>query len=127
MNDGVQGFIRGTLGCTCPDDVFANIASARDVAIGSVILNRRIDVGRRLLVYLLESDDPDLLSRQMPELIDHGTAERNREGFNRFRLVVASRNTECMSRPAQQAFDETERSDERIHLHVVDRSTIARL
>ncbi len=127
MNDSVQRFVRGTLGCTCSDDVLANIDSTRDVPVGGVTVSRRINVGQRLLIYLLESDDPELLGRQMPELITHGTAERNREGFNRFRLVVASRNTEIMSRPAQRAFDESARSDERIHLHVVDRSTIARL
>ena len=127
MNDIVQRFVRETLGCTCPDDVLANIDFSRDVAVGGVTGSRRINVGQRLLIYLLESDDTELLGRQMQELITHGTAERNREGFNRFRLVVASRNTEIMSRPAQRAFDESARSDERIHLHVVDRSTIARL
>lgn len=115
------------MGCTCPDDVLANIDVARYVPVGSVTVSRRINVGQRLLIYLLESDTPELLGRQIPELISHGTAERNREGFNRFRLVVASRNTQTMSQPAQRAFDASARGDERVHLHLVDRSTIARL
>ncbi len=123
----VKRFIRDTLGCTCPDEVFTHIDSRRHVALGEVTLSRRIDVGHRLLVYLLESDDPDFLGTRLPEVIVHGREERDREGFNRLRIVVATGNSQPVSAAARDAFDSAGARDERLHLHLVDKTAVDRL
>lgn len=127
MSSGVKRFVRDTLGCTCPDAVFNHIDSRRKVVLGELTLSRRIDVGHRLLVYLLESDDPDFLGTRLPDVVALGQAERDREGFNRLRVVVATGNSQPVSLVAQRAFDHAAGRDERLHLHVVDKAAIARL
>lgn len=127
MSNPVKRFIRDTLGCTCPDAVFECIESRWHVAVGEVTLSRRIDVGHRLLVYLLESDDPDFLGTRLPEVIARGREDRDREGFNRLRVVVATGNSQPVSAMARRAFDSARAGDERLHLHVVDKTAVDRL
>ena len=121
---GVKSFIRDTLGCTCPEEVFERIDSRRQVALGGVILSRRIDVGHRLLVYLLECDDLDYLRARLSEIIGLGLAERDQGGFNRLRIVVATDNSEPMSAPARRVFESVRGRDERLHLHLVDKAAV---
>ena len=124
---GVKHFIRDILGCACPDEVLNRIDIRRNVALGEVTLSRRIDVGHRLLVYLLECDDVDYLGTRLPEIIAHGRAERDREGFSRLRIVVAAGNGEPMAALATRVFDSAGGRDERVHLHLVDKAAVESL
>ena len=104
-----------------------HIDSTKHVALGSVMLNRRIDVGHRLLVYLLECDDPEFLDTRLAEVVTQGRDERDRLGFNRLRVVVATGNGRPVSLAAQQAFEQAREKDERLHLHVVDKVSVGDL
>ena len=126
MRSPLERFIRDTLGCTCPDDVFEHTDSRCQVTLGSVTLNRRINVGHRLLIYLMECDDPEVLRSRLPEVFSRGLEERDRKGFNRLRVVVATDNRQPVSRAAQRVFEGQGGVDKRLHLHVVDKTAVPR-
>ena len=127
MSDPIKQFIQATLGCTCPEAVFRRIDSRADVAVGGITLSRRIDVGHRLLVYVMECDDPDDLVTRLPTLVSHGRDARDRDGYNRLRIVVATDYRVPVTPAAQQAFERAKAGDERLHLHVVDKAALAQL
>ena len=115
----IATFVRDTLGCTCPDEVFLHIRDDRDAWAGPVHLNRRIDVGRRLLVYVVRSDDPDWVEAHLRAVFDHGRQERERLGFNRLRVVIATAHPAPVGTAARELFTGLDDRDERMHLHVV--------
>lgn len=79
----------------------------------------RLDVGGRLLVYVV----PAAAAQQLPALVaaavDAGVSERDRRAFNRFRLVLAADSPAALEQPARDALAACGRCDERVHLHVV--------
>ncbi len=61
------------------------------------LLLTRIDVGGRLLVYVVEGEEaPETAANALPALMAAGLAERQRAGFNRLRLVVASNDPDAI-------------------------------
>ncbi len=108
-------FVRETLGCGCPDDVLARIAV--DVSEDG---EPGLDVGGRLLVRVLSGQDLDHLIETFPATVERLSAERDRRGFNRLRMVVA--------RPAHGVIGEIlgdmlgamTAADGRVFLHVAE-------
>ena len=49
----IKRFVREILGCSCPDEVFANIDYQQE---GEGVSGRRIRVGARLLIYIINMD-----------------------------------------------------------------------
>ena len=120
----MRTFIRSTLGCGCPDDVLewiqcthTELTQEEDTRI------TRIDVGGRLLVYVLEIDGPDQRAEKaLPAVIAAATVDRATSCFNRLRVVVAIDDPEEMQPRLQRTFNGSAPADEKVHLHVV-RST----
>ena len=50
----IKRFVQETLGCSCPEEVFDKIECDTDA---SRIWWRRINVGNRLLIYILDATD----------------------------------------------------------------------
>lgn len=123
----IRHFVRDTLGCTCPDSVFSRVDSQRNVQVGEAVLSHRIDVGRRLLVYVLPCDDPEQLRARLAGLIASGRHERDRLGFNRLRVVVATWDPDKLGPEAWRLFDGADARDERVHLHLVGRPAVSGL
>ena len=119
--DRMQHFIRTTLGCGCPDDVLQWIECSRSEPIPEHdLMLTRIDVGGRLLVYVVEGDEaPEMIAGALPALMAAGLAERERSGFNRLRLVLASPEPEELTTVAERVFAESAPRDDKLHLHVV--------
>ena len=117
----MQHFIRSTLGCGCPDDVLQWIECSRSEPVPEHdLMLTRIDVGGRLLVYVVEGDEaPEMTAGALPALMAAGLAERERAGFNRLRLVLASREPEAIRALAENVFAESAPRDNKLHLHVV--------
>lgn len=92
----IERFVRGTLGCRCPDRVFETIAIQRDFAAGGDSHCTRLVVGDRLLIYIVQDAGAPAVRR----LARTGLSERNDCGYNRFRL------------------------DDRAHLHVIAAQTV---
>jgi hypothetical protein len=117
----MQRFIRSTLGCACPEEVLQWIecSHSRPVAEHGLCLTR-IDVGGRLLVYVVTGAvAPETAADALPGLLAAGLAERQRSGFNRLRLVVAGDDPEAIRPLAERAFAASVPHDDHVHLHVV--------
>ena len=121
----IERFVRGTLGCTCAPQVFAVIEDLPpDGAVPGA--PRRISVGGRLLIHLVEDTGlptPDRLAGW----VRAGREERDRKAMNRFRLVIATDNPAALREPLGEEFRRLPDIDERTHLHLVERSALAGL
>jgi len=120
----LRTFIRSTLGCGCPDDVLdwiqcthTELTQEDDTRI------TRIDVGGRLLVYILEIEGPDWRAEEtLPAVVAAATVDRATSCFNRLRVVVAMNDPEEMRPRMERVFNGSAPADDKVHLHVV-RST----
>lgn len=120
----IEHFVRGTLGCQCPDEVFRSVSidplRTADGAIGYT----RLLVGNRLLIYILDTAAVRVADGALTDLVACGRRERDEHGYNRFRLVMACDEPASAGTAVQSAFDEAAGNDERAHLHCVPRTLL---
>ena len=109
----VEAFVRETLGCGCPQEVFEHIEDSRPGDL------RRIAVGGRLLVYLIAPPTGGVAVDRLAEYLSRGRRERDELGFNRFRLVIAAGEGTADPATLMLAFERLRAGDERLHLHLV--------
>lgn len=126
-NQAVRQFVRQTLGCTCPDDVFEHIASDSPAQPDESGYDSRLLVGNRLLIYLLAIEDSQTLASRLPKSLAAGKQERDVRGLNRFRAVLVAADQAAVTDSAQRIFEEFEGKDERVHLHIVTPAEVAAL
>jgi hypothetical protein len=120
--DNIKLFVRETLGCTCPDEIFERIDCRADVNLpGGIALDYRIDVGGRLLVFALGIDRFDSIASALPLLVSAGIEDRDNHGFNRIRLVLL---TETPDRLWDKVFDlfNSLPTDDKTHLHLIPKN-----
>jgi len=115
-------FVREGLGCQCPEEVFERLRAVRDPDVGGLRALWRIEVGGRLLVYVLELGD----ARDLERLVPAARAERERGGFQRLRVAVVDEDAGAVSR-LEAAWGRVAEDDPRAHLHVVSRAEVNRL
>ncbi|MFD2111329.1 hypothetical protein [Thiorhodococcus fuscus] len=117
-------FIRQTLGCGCPPEIFEHVVDAPTAISRNAGIRRRIDVGGRLLIYLVEPHDADQALTRLTNWISAGRTERDSAGMNRLRLVLALDSPTPQDRARlESAFAEAAQGDERLHLHILAPST----
>jgi hypothetical protein len=120
----IKEFTQKTLGCGCSEDVFEHIGHEKNVAIsGDICVDDRINIGNRLLIYILETDDKGFIEKGLAGLIEEGIKERDREGFNRFRLAISTTKPEEINRAAEKAFSRVKK-DDRVHIHVIEKDSM---
>jgi hypothetical protein len=121
-NEAIKAFTREILGCDCPEGVFGKIVCEDDVQISIELkVSYRINIGDKLLIYILVLNQRNKLGSELPELIAAGEKERNDRGFNRFRLVLVSEHPDVIKDDADKLFEQIEK-DEKIHLHIISRN-----
>ncbi len=120
-------FVRNTLGCACPDEVFERIEYEEGADGEGVLSCPNVRIGGRLLIGLWETNDPARIQSEMAEIVNAGKSERDRRGMNRFRLVIATDDLESVGRIAHGMFPAIAQKDDKIHLHVVSRQEAASL
>jgi len=119
-DDSLERFIRDELGCQCPAAVFRDIGvEACPASFGHWSRGCLISVGGRLLILVLYCDDAGLMCRVLGELLAEGRRLRERRGYNRFRLVIASSLPDAMAPVLEGCFNRMEGMDGRMHLHVI--------
>ena len=124
----IKHFVKETLGCTCPDEVFGQIECRRCHSLDPQLpACSRVLIGNRLLIYLWEVADAEDLSKHLARILACGKKERDDRGYNRFRLVVSTRQPEKLRDTAQKIFKPLAANDEKLHLHVVSREEIPQL
>ena len=119
----VMDFIRNTLGCGCPDEVFKKIEIGEIKAPEGIVRLRRINIGNALLVYIVWPLHEDDYESGIRHTTVAGRTERDSDGFNRFRLVVVA--SDSLSTDSVSAvFALGAGKDEKMHLHFVDSERI---
>lgn len=123
INRGViKHFVQDILGCGCPEDVFRIIESESDIKMDNTVIKNKINIGNRLLIYIVESDGVNLNSL-IPLLIKYGKKERDDRGFNRLRIVLVFKEVNKIKDEAVRIFNDYN-SDEKIHLHLFEKEKI---
>jgi hypothetical protein len=120
----IERFVRDTLGCGCPDEVFRSIRVERATVPGAAIAGARpvtrLVLGDRLLVYALETDTGTLLPELVRALALAGRSERDTRRLNRFRLALATGHAGPPTAELEAAFSTVAGSDERMHMHLLE-------
>lgn len=114
----LERFVRGTLGCKCPDEVFDSIVIEHADAPVRVQYTRLV-VGDRLLIYVLQGPGKGVAPSGVAGLAGRGLAEREERGFNRFRLVVEWDGPARAPGELVASFASVAGRDDRAHLHVI--------
>lgn len=117
----IKAFVQEVLGCGCSEEVFRNIEETAREYKG--VPYSRINVGNRLLVYLFKTDNKHVIFDEMAGIIATGVADRDQNGFNRFRLVYAVPRAAEARDFVEKAF-RIIKADERTHIHVVDEGDV---
>lgn len=122
MDDkAVKKFVKNTLGCNCPEEVFQYIDCRTAVNIDdNIILDYEINIGNRLLVFVAGIDNYDSLGPVLTKLVQAGITRRDEKKFNRFRLVLLTGRVDGLEMDALKIFHSLV-TDEKAHLHVIDK------
>jgi len=117
MYPEIKRFVQETLGCSCPEDVFTEIEYQKACA---GFPERRIKVADRLLIYIINMDGKSDIQEVVDSALARGVTERDNNGLNRFRLVLAASRPDELRTLAVLAFKSSGYADEKTHLHVVN-------
>ena len=90
-------------------------------------MGRKINVGDRLLIYIITMDGQSNIQGVINSALEQGFEERERKGFNRFRLVLVASHPDELRSLAEHAFDSSGYTDEKTHLHIVNESDVESL
>lgn len=115
----IERFVRGTLGCQCPDEVFRKLEVGPLALPGGSGTGRRLVIGDRLLIHVVTASERSELLLRLEELAIAGRDERDRLGFNRFRLVIGMPAAASDAPSLGQRFSRALDGDDRAHLHVL--------
>jgi len=116
----IERFVRDELGCDCPAQVFEHVDVVHaHTAFSDLPGDYLLRIGGRLLVLVVLAPSWRPLAAVLGELFERGRAERDAEGFNRFRLVVATEDPESASRELGAILKQLPLADDRLHLHAV--------
>jgi len=125
-NENTIKFVRQTLGCACPDEVFEKIEYGH-ADHGEETCIRTITVGGRLLIYIWKVNDLAMAEAKLPTVLLGGKEHRDGLGLNRIRIVLATDDVERIGPMAQRLFKAWNRKDEKVHLHVLRTEDVALL
>ena len=116
----IERFVRGTLGCSCPDEVFRTVSVSRLPAVPGRPAVLQLLVGSRLLVHVAHAPPETQAIGWIEQLAAGGRAARDRHGYNRFRLVVVGARPATPVGELEARFARSVARDERAHLHLLD-------
>jgi len=116
-NNKIIEFVRGTLGCACPEEVFEKIEAGKAAIAQFAAETTRIVVGDRLLIYIVFPQSLSELCANIGEAAVMGKNDRDAHRYNRFRLVVISDKDSDSSAEAITRFAEAAGSDEKFYRH----------
>ena len=123
VQEKIKAFVQKTLGCGCPEEVFEYIDCLSNIPLNNILLRNRINIGNKLLIFVVEANNFDSLEETLISLVDAGIRERDSGKFNRFRLVIAVDNPSFFKQHAYDIFD-TLAKDERVHLHIIHKDDL---
>ncbi|MCP4609500.1 MAG: hypothetical protein GY845_12370 [Planctomycetes bacterium] len=120
-NKAITEFVRNTLGCNCPEEVFQYIDCRSIENIDEYIEPvYEINIGNKLLIFAAGIDEVDSLESAIPKLVRTGINKRNEKKFNRFRLVLLTAPEIDIAAQASGIFSSLA-ADDKVHLHVINK------
>jgi hypothetical protein len=120
-NKAITDFVRKTLGCNCPEEVFQYIDCRTAVNIDeNIVPAYEINIGNRLLIFAAAIDEVDSLRYVLTKLVRAGINKRDEMKFNRFRLVLLTAPDIDIAEQASAIFSSLA-ADEKVHLHVINK------
>jgi hypothetical protein len=120
----IEHFVRATLGCQCPDEVFQSVSIDQLRTADGAIGYTRLLVGNRLLIYILDAAAGNVADGALADLVVRGCRERNQRSYNRFRLVIACDEPAPEDTAVRRTFAQAAGNDERAHLHCLPRALL---
>ncbi|MGB5716121.1 MAG: hypothetical protein WBN81_03405 [Gammaproteobacteria bacterium] len=117
----IKRFVQETLGCTCPEEVFNQIDYQKEY---DGISGSKVNIGDRLLIYIITMEGKSNIQGVINSALEQGVVERDKKGFNRFRLVLVASHPDELRSSAEQAFNSSGYTDGKTHLHVVNKSDV---
>ena len=125
-NTKIKTFAQQTLGCGCPEEVFDSIDCQRDIELSpQIVLTNKINIGNRLLIYILQTDDMNFIKSNLPAIVQSGIKERDSKALNRVRFVIVAEKPEEIKPGAENIFKNLASKDEKIHLHLINKKEFA--
>jgi len=123
-NKKLKIFIKETLGCGCPDEVFEKIDLSKHEVEGYLGELTRIVAGDKLLIYVMPSGKEDNLCDLVESVGIAGKRDRDVNSFNRFRLVLSI--TEGIEKfdAVSAHFSNAFAADEKMHIHFVNNELV---
>lgn len=118
----IEHFVRGTLGCSCPDEVFRSTSVRHVPCIADRPAHTELVVGSRLLIRVYEAPPDPAAADWLERLVADGRAARERHGYNRFRLVIVATASVPIAGGTDDLLGRFSRAapgDEHAHLHVL--------
>jgi len=112
--------VRATLGCGCPDEVFQHLVISRVPPIAGRPPIVQLQVGSRLLIHVVAPPDGAAANGWIEQLAANGRTARDRHGYNRFRLVIATTAPPAPAHEIRERFARAIVGDGKAHLHFVE-------
>jgi len=117
----IKTFARDILSCGCEEEVFNHIDHQSRVPIeGGIEADKRINIGNRLLVYIMKVNDIGFTKDNLGKIVTAGKNDRDTGGFNRFRLALIAPESAATTGTLSAIFDVLRDGDEKLHLHIID-------
>ncbi len=116
-NEPVRRFVRKSLGCGCPDEVFEHIRIRERSDLFS-LRNTVFEIGGRLFVVVIDAPEWRAVEPHLGGIVQTGRTYRDRHGYNRFRLVIATEDAGAQ-RELGRLFEALPDIDDKTHLHVI--------
>ena len=122
----IKSFVQKDLGCGCPDEVFSTIQIEKDPdALNGLPIDYIITIGNRLLIGICLCENPDTgFIKDIKQSLAAGKQLRDKNDFNRFRLVVVSDVNESILEKVWKEYEKFGGLDDRVHLHLLRPSMI---
>jgi hypothetical protein len=116
--DAIKQWVTEKLGCRCPEEVFRHIDIQHEPVLAEDLkLTKRINIGNRLLIYLLKVDDAQEFKEKLKILLDTGIKDRDVNKFNRIRIVIIADRKNDYEKYAVE-FSKLNK-DDKAHLHIL--------
>ncbi len=76
------------------------------------------------MIYIITTDGEPNIQRVINSALERAVVERDKKGFNRFRLVIVDARPDELRSTAEHAFHSSGCIDEKTHLHIVSESDV---
>ncbi len=123
-NEKLKVFVKNTLGCGCPEKVFAKIDVSKLTTVEHEKEITRIVVGDTLVIYIIRLESSGAFVDSVELIGLAGKADRDTNNYNRFRLVISSFEDDVQQERVSERFSKLFNTDEKMHIHFVSQKLL---